>query len=166
MTNANLETPTENQPQDSESLQAYIDEEIAETSHQEVIETVISSLEQNESAMVSHTERGPLWRFQYGSVEVFVQLSGEKDEDLLTVWANVLKLPASDEPGLMRKILEMNWSETFETRFALINDQVVVLYQRTVADLSPGEISRAITLVATIADDHDEALKEEFGGNA
>ena len=132
-------------------------------SHREVIETVISSLEQNNSAMVTHTEEGHLWKFQYGSVEVFVQLTGESDEDLLTVWSSVLNLPAKDEPGLMRKLLEMNWSETLETSFAIVNNQVVVLSQRTVAELSPGEISRAITLVATIADNNDEALKQEFG---
>ncbi len=132
-------------------------------SHREVIETVISSLEQNNSAMVTHTEEGHLWKFQYGSVEVLVQLTGESDEDLLTVWSSVLNLPAKDEPGLMRKLLEMNWSETLETSFAIVNNQVVVLSQRTVAELSPGEISRAITLVATIADNNDQALKQEFG---
>jgi hypothetical protein len=145
-------------------LEAITDEFIEQTStHKEVIETVISSLEQNNSAMVVQTEGGYLWKFQYGSVEVFVQLTGESDEDLLTVWSPVLKLPAKDETGLMRKLLEMNWSETFETRFGITNNQIIVLSQRTVADLSPEEISRAITLVATIADDNDEILKETYG---
>ncbi|GAB4526188.1 MAG: YbjN domain-containing protein [Pleurocapsa sp.] len=134
-----------------------------QSSHQEVIETVISSLDQENTAMVSHTDDGSLWKFQYGSVEVFVQLTGETDDDLLTVWAAVLNLPAKDESGLMRRILEMNWSGTFETCFSIHDNQVVVSSQRTVADLHPGEISRIITLVATIADDNDEILKEEFG---
>lgn len=134
------------------------------TSHKEVIETVIASLEQNNSAMVHHSEEGHLWKFQYGSVEVFVQLTGESDEDLLTVWSPVLTLPVKDEVGLMRKLLEMNWSETLETRFALANEGIVVISQRTIAGLSPEEISRAITLVATIADDNDERLKAEFVG--
>jgi len=128
----------------------------------EIIETVISSLEQNDSAMVSHTERGYLWRFQYGSVEVFVQLTGEEDEDLLTVWATVLQLPVKNETGLMQKLLEMNWSGTYEACFGILNGQVVVLLQRTIADIAPGEISRAITLVATLADDNDEALMAAF----
>ena len=128
----------------------------------EIIETVISSLEQNDSAMVSHTERGYLWRFQYGSVEVFVQLTGEEDEDLLTVWATVLQLPVKNETGLMQKLLEMNWSGTYEACFGTLNGQVVVLLQRTIADIAPGEISRAITLVATLADDNDEALMAAF----
>lgn len=138
---------------------------IKNNSHREVIETVISSLEENDSAMISQSEEGYLWKFQYGSVEVFVQLTGETDQDLLTVWSTVLNLPAKDETGLMRKLLEMNCADTFETCFGIINNQVVVQCQRTVAELSPGEISRAVTLVASIADDNDEMLKETFGAN-
>ncbi len=133
--------------------------------HHEVIETVIGSLEDNDSAMVLHNKDGYLWKFQYGSVEVFVQLTGESDDDLLTVWSPVLSLPAKDELGLMSKLLEMNWSDTLETRFAKVKNQIIVVSQRTVADLSPGEISRAITLVATIADDNDEIFKETYGGS-
>ena len=140
------------------------DEELVEeySSHQEVIETVISSLDLDDTAMVNHREEGSLWKFQYGSVEVFVQLTGETDDDLLTVWATVLKLPAKDEPGLMRRLLEMNWSGTFETCFSIQDNTVVVSAQRTVADMYPGEVSRIITLVANIADDNDELLQEEF----
>jgi hypothetical protein len=157
---------SENPVINAETLEAITDNFIADTStHREIIETVISSLAQNDSAMVGQTEKGNLWKFQYGSVEVFVQLTGETDEDLLTVWASVLKLPAKDEAGLMRKLLVMNWGQTYESRFGIMNDRVVVLSQRTVADLSAGEISRAITLVAAIADDNDEALKDTFGGS-
>ncbi len=133
------------------------------TTHLEVIETVITSLDQNDSAMVSRRNGGYLWKFQYGSVEVFVQLTGDSDEDTLAVWSSVLKLPVKDESRLMRKLLEMNWSDTYETAFALYNQEVVVLTHRTVADLSPVEISRAVTLVASIADDNDETLQAEFG---
>jgi hypothetical protein len=59
----------------------------------------------------------------------------------------------------------MNCAETFESHFAIMNEQVVVISQRTVADLSPGEISRSITLVATVADNNDEMLRESFGGS-
>ncbi len=152
--NVNLEADN------SQSVDELIDEL---PSHQEVIETVISSLDQNDTAMVNHADDGSVWKFQYGSVEVFVQLTGETDDDLLTVWATVLKLPAQNEPDLMRQLLEMNWSGTFETCFSIYNNRVVVSSQRTIADISPGEISRLITLVATIADDNDEILQEKFG---
>ncbi|WP_319421391.1 YbjN domain-containing protein [Pleurocapsa sp. FMAR1] len=135
------------------------------SSHKEVIETVISSLDQDNTAMVNHTTEKSLWKFNYGSVEVFVQLTGESDEDLLTVWSSLLNLPAKDEPGLMRRLLEMNWTGTFETCFSIHDNKVMASAQRTVADMYPGEISRLVTLVANIADDNDEILKEEFGGS-
>lgn len=128
----------------------------------DVIETVISSLQQDQSAMVSHTDASYLWKFKYGSVEVFVQLPGTSDEDILTVWSPILKLPVQNEAGLLRKLMEMNWTNTFESRFAIVGDQVVVSAQRTLAELSPAEVSRNITIVATIADDNDEALQAEF----
>lgn len=130
----------------------------------EVIETVISSLENENSAMVSKTEEGFVWKFGYGTVEVFVQLTGITEEDTFTVWSSVLKLPAKNEAALMRKLLEMNWSETFEARFCILGDQVVVSATRAVEELSPGEVSRNITVVATIADEQDEVLQAEFGG--
>jgi Putative bacterial sensory transduction regulator len=158
--NPNLETLVS---ESEATLESFTDELIEETSsHLEVIETVISSLEQNDTAMVSHTDKGYLWKFQYGTVEVYVQLTGENDDDLFKVWAYVLNLPVRDELGLMRKLLTMNWAETLETCFGIIDERVVVLTQRIVADLSPSEISRAITLVATIADENDEAFIRDF----
>ena len=129
----------------------------------DVIETVIASLDHDGTAMVNHENGGYIWKFKYGSVEVFVQLTGLTDEDMLTAWAQVLKLPAKDEPQLMRQLLEMNWSGTLEARFGIFNNEIVVLSARSLADLSPAEISRAITLVATIADDNDDSLQAKSG---
>jgi hypothetical protein len=132
--------------------------------HVQVIQSVISSLDPAQSAMVSQNpENSYLWKFKYGSVEVFVQLTGIEDEDTITVWAAVLKLPAKDEPKLMRYLLELNCRSTFESRFGIIENQVVVISTRTLAELSPGEVSRIITIVATIADDNDELLQSQFG---
>ncbi|WP_421657894.1 YbjN domain-containing protein [Leptothermofonsia sp. ETS-13] len=129
----------------------------------EVIETVIASLDSDQTAMVNRSEEGYLWKFKYGTVEVLVQLTGLADEDSITVWSSVLKLPAKNEPQLMRKLLEMNWASTLEARFAILNGEVVVVSTRSLTDVSPSEISRAITIVATLADDNDELLQAEFG---
>jgi hypothetical protein len=148
-----LDTPTDSGVTDADVTLNYV----------EIIETVISSLQEDQSAMVSHTGEGYIWKFKYGSVEVFVQLPGLSEDDDLAVWASVLKLPVQNETGLLRKLMEMNWSDTFESRFAIFEDQVVVCAKRALAGLSPAEISRNITIVATIADDNDEALQAEFG---
>lgn len=145
------------------SDQSVFSKDIITAEHKDVIETVISSLAQDQSAMVTHNDANYFWKFKYGTVEVFVQLTGASEEDTFTVWSSILKLPANNEPQMMRKLLEMNWSETFEARFGILEDQIVVLSTRTVAELSPGEVSRIITVVATIADDHDEVLQAEYG---
>jgi Putative bacterial sensory transduction regulator len=126
------------------------------------IELVIASLAEDQKAMVGQSEAGHVWKFEYGSVQVFVQLTGSTEEDTLTVWSPVLKLPAKKEGELMRRLLEMNWSSTLEARFGIFNNEVVVIASRSIADLSAGELSRAITIVATIADNYDEALQAEF----
>ncbi len=132
--------------------------------HVEVIENVIDTLDENDSAMVNHPSDGAyLWKFKYGSVEVFVQLTGTSDEDTITIWSSVLKLPAKDEPTMMRHLLQMNCSSTLEARFGIVENQVVVISTRILEDLSPAEASRLITIVATIADDNDEDLQSKFG---
>ena len=146
----------------SDSEQNLLGESIATANHVEVIETVIASLQEDQSAMVSRTGEGYLWKFKYGTVEVFVQLSGLTEEDTLTVWSVVLKFPVKNEAQLLRKLLEMNWMSTLESRFCIAEDQVIVSTTRTVAELSPGEVSRNITIVATIADENDEPLQAEF----
>ena len=41
-----------------------VDESMEElSSHQEVIETIISSLDQNDTAMVNHADDGSIWSF-------------------------------------------------------------------------------------------------------
>ncbi|GAB4336098.1 MAG: YbjN domain-containing protein [Leptolyngbyaceae cyanobacterium] len=147
----------------NDELTAQAVDSIAASNLLEVIETVITSLESDSTAMVHHDETAHLWKFKYGTVEVFVQLTGLSEEDTLTVWSTVLKLPTKDDSKLARQLLEQNWTSTMEARFAIVNNEVVVVTSRSLADLSPGEISRAITLVATIADESDEPLQQEFG---
>ncbi|URR35197.1 YbjN domain-containing protein [Thermosynechococcus sp. HN-54] len=130
----------------------------------EIIETVISGLHQGEAPLVGQTDSGKIWMFRYGSAEVFVQLSGHTEEDFLTIWSPVLPLPVTDELALYRKLLTLNWLTTLEAHFAIAEGQVQVVATRTLGGISAGEIARLITIVATLADDYDDALKAEFKG--
>ncbi len=136
--------------------------ETFEASHVDVIETVIASLDQGGNAMVSRDEDGYLWKFTYGSVSVYVQLTGTGDEDTLTVWSPLLKLPVANQTALMQDLLAMNCGETFEACYGISNQEVLVLASRILADINPGEISRLMTIVATIADDMDDVLMEKY----
>ncbi len=145
---------------DDESL----NEELEAINYVDEIETVIASMAAEQKYMTGQSDSGDhAWKFKYGTVEVYVRLTGETEQDVLSVWSPVLTLPANKEAELFRRLLTLNWSSTLEACYALFDNQIVVLSSRTVADLNPGEISRAITIVATIADDMDEPLQEEFG---
>jgi hypothetical protein len=128
----------------------------------EAIELVISSLDSYDEAFVNHTDEGHIWTFRYGSVKVYVQLTGKAEEDTIRVWSPILKLPVQRQSDLMTQLLELNWQSTFEAQFASFNQDIVVVSSRSLADLSAGEISRLITVVATIADDYDESLQTQF----
>jgi hypothetical protein len=156
-----MATPTTalDMPYMSENTEAELDS----ASYIDTIEAVITSLDQGDGAKVSHSEEGHIWTFKYGSVDVFVQLTGENEFDTLTIWSPVLMLPAKNEPKLMRHLLEMNCGDTFEASFGISGDQVLVIASRIMQDISPAEISRLMTIVASIADETDDPLQEEFG---
>ena len=149
-------------PTSAVSINTFDSQALVDSQHHDVIETVISSMATADSAMVQKNDQGHAWKFVYGSVTVVVQLTGETDEDLFTVWADMMPLP-QESLALLKEVMQLNWTDTLEARFAIREDHLVVSCQRTVADLSAGEISRAITLVATIADDHDDRLIEVYG---
>jgi Putative bacterial sensory transduction regulator len=132
--------------------------------HSETIQTVIAGMDPDKTALVNQTNN--TWKFRYGSVEVVVNITGEDPRDTFTVFSTVLVYPVKNESELLKFLLEKNSTETFEARFALQNDQVLVLASRSVEDLSAAEISRIITVVAAIADEYDEELQSKFAGPA
>jgi hypothetical protein len=132
--------------------------------HMETIQTVIAGMDPDKTALVNQTNT--TWKFSYGSVEVVVNITGEDPRDTFTVFANVLSFPVKNEQDLLKYLLEKNATDTFEARFALQNDQVLVLASRSVEDLSAAEISRIITVVASIADKYDEELQTKFAVTA
>ncbi|WP_218082192.1 YbjN domain-containing protein [Anthocerotibacter panamensis] len=128
----------------------------------EIIETVITTLSDDAHQLEIDAPQ-KAFRFHYGTVEVYVYLTGQTSEDALLVWAPVIKLPVRDEAGLMRYLLEKNWwTDTMEAAFCLRDDQIILTTSRTLADLDPGEVSRSITVVASLADEYDELLMEKF----
>ncbi|MDJ0555944.1 MAG: YbjN domain-containing protein [Microcoleaceae cyanobacterium MO_207.B10] len=163
MTTNNPETLSVDNPSTEEAIDNELIEDTIAIDYIQEIETVIGSMAEEQKVMVAENEAGHLWRFKYGSVDVYVKLTGETDDDTLTVWSYVLKLPAKNEPELMRNLLQMNWLSTMESHFAIVDNQIVIVATRTVAELSPGEISRAITIVASFADDYDDVLAAKYG---
>lgn len=153
-------TEQSNLTNDTEEL---IEDAMATVKPSEEIETVLAGIAQDHKVMVAESQGSRIWQFEYGTVTVFVQLTGETDEDTITVWSPILQLPAKNEEQLMKKLLQMNWLSTFEAHFAIAENQVVVVSSRTLANISASEISRIITIVATVADDNDDNFQAEYG---
>ncbi len=145
-----------------EANEPYTEADINLNNYVETVEAIISTLGENPQRDTKIQLPQHVWKFRYGTVDVFVYLTGESAADTLIVWSPVLALPAKDEAGLDKFLLEKNWLDTLEARFALKGDQVVLTCSRTLQDLDPGEVSRAITIVATLADEYDELLIEKF----
>ncbi len=127
---------------------------------QEQIVAAISSL--TDTPIYENHQSGHTWKFTYGTVTVYVHLSGEASSDVFTVWAPVLNLPVKKQEALYAALLEKNWSETLEARFCVWNEQVILNHTRSLDGLNVSEITRAITVVATLADEYDEPLAAEF----
>ncbi|NJK59893.1 MAG: YbjN domain-containing protein [Oscillatoriales cyanobacterium SM2_1_8] len=128
--------------------------------HAATIQTVIASMDPDKTAMVNQTNN--TWKFRYGTVEVVVNITGEEPTDIFTVFSQVLAYPVKDEARLCKLLLEKNATDTMEARYALQDNCILVLASRSVEDLSAAEISRIITIVASIADEVDEPLQQEF----
>ena len=154
---------TAEQPNLTNEAEELIEDAMAAVKPSEEIETVLAGIAEDNKVMVAESQGSRIWQFEYGSATVFVQLTGETDEDTMTVWSPILQLPAKNEAQLMKKMLQMNWLSTFESHFAIAENQVVVVSSRILADISASEISRIITIVATIADDNDDNFKAEYG---
>ncbi|WP_017324884.1 YbjN domain-containing protein [Synechococcus sp. PCC 7336] len=133
-------------------------------SYEDTIATAISALkDEGEAAYERREDEGHFWTFKYGTVNVFVHLTGETETDTFTVWSPVLALPSKDDAALAMDLLRKNWLETSEAQFAVWDDRVVVCATRSLEDTSVGEVARVITIVATMADYYDEVLIAEYG---
>jgi len=142
------------------AIAASSDELSPSPNFSETIQTVIAGMDSEKTAVVNQTN--DTWKFKYGTVEVVVNITGDRPTDTFTVLSTVLSFPVKDEARLMKLLLEKNASETFESHFAIQNDQVIIIASRSVEDLSAAEISRLITIVSAIADTNDETLIAEF----
>jgi len=108
------------------------------------------------------------YSLQRGSASLLVMLqegSRPEDKGSIRVVAPVVALPnhSAAQLTLFRRLLEANGKELANAAFAIVNDQVAVISERTVEDLDASEVDRMIRTVGRVADRYDDALASEFG---
>ena len=104
------------------------------------------------------------WRIQKGTATVRISLVDRDDFTHLRAASAVMHLDAAvSRSALYAHLLEQN-AELTGAAFALKDDVVFVLAERTTLDLDRSEVKDLIDRVQTYADEHDEPLVERFGG--
>lgn len=111
-------------------------------------------------------ERTVQWAVRRGSARISIAVHrGEGSQaGTLRVAAPVIAVPdAPHRLALFQHVLELNARELVGAAFGLVGDEVVVVAERSLADLSASEVDAAIRGVGRIADTYDDSLATRFG---
>ncbi len=104
------------------------------------------------------------WRVTHGSATVRISLLERPDFPRLRVASSVIRpTPDVDRIALYRHLLTLN-ATLCGAAFALAGDNVILCAERSTLDLDRSELSELVTRIQAYADDHDDALIAEFGG--
>lgn len=140
-------------------MNAHLEEIIAK------IEGVIAKLGVNpKQAEIAHENAIKAYALRRGSAHVLIWLRGDAEEKgHLHVFAPCAKLVDSPPSEVYRFLLEANLHATQGAAFALYQNQIVVVAQRSTEDLDPSEIEAMVRTVGRLADKYDDLLAERFG---
>lgn len=100
-----------------------------------------------------------------GSARVRIAVFGptEGRSGMLRVLAPVVALPpSSEERGLYRRLLEVNARDLAGAAFGITDKDVVLVAERSVADLDGSEVDALLETVSRAADHFDDLLAREF----
>ena len=104
------------------------------------------------------------WAIPKGSSLTRVTLVNRSEFPTLRVCATVMSLDDKvDRMALYTHLLNLNAS-LCGAAFALDEDQVLLVSERSTLDLDRSEVLDAIRRVTTYADEHDDVLVARFGG--
>lgn len=117
---------------------------------------------------VEHRFEGPTVSMHYGSADVEVEVLDAPPVPMVTVRATVLfEVQADDNEDellVLRALNERNMRLRFG-KFYLHSEEarVLVEYEMLGSHMQPEELLHALSVVATLADDHDDLLMEQIG---
>ena len=98
-----------------------------------------------------------------GSARVVVAVHASEVGGTIRVLAPCVKLSATPSAEFFKHLLELNARELVGAAFAVYDEEVVVVTERSVEDLNASEVDSMIRGVGRIADRHDDALAQRFG---
>ncbi len=101
-----------------------------------------------------------------GSAEVLVFLNPAKNEgpNFIRIVSPIWRMPAENQPLILRKLLEMNARDLFGTAFGLMGDDTVLISERSTKDMDRSEVEDILQNLGAAADYFDDWLVQQFGG--
>lgn len=105
------------------------------------------------------------WTIQKGSASIAIDLMNHTDFWRVRVSAVVMTMDDKlDRLALYERLLTLNAAEVTGAAFALKDEEVHLVCERSTLDLDRSELDELVSVVRNFADDFDDKLVEEFGG--
>ncbi len=132
------------------------------------IEAVLKGLELDPGkSSIEGTGGGFAWQIARGSADVMIALNPSQGgaAPRLRLVSPIVKMRDGVPTKLATTLLTLNGTELPGLAFGLIQGDVIVLVaERSVADLDKGEVEELLRLTGFYADKYDDVLVDEFGG--
>jgi hypothetical protein len=132
-----------------------------------LIETVIREHGNDpDKNRVSAAEGGAAWALLFGSAAVMIALnpSSGKQSARIRIVSPVVKIDGEFKLELLKRLLELNGTTLPGVSFGLVNDEIVLVSERSIRGLDRPEIEEIIAMIGYYADKYDDLLSLEFGG--
>ena len=101
------------------------------------------------------------WWVQRGSAVIFILLNDHSGSTTMRIVSPILYLPEENILPLYRRCLEINVS-LLNCALGVTEDKVVIVSERPITGLDPGEFEGTLDFLSAVADDLDDKLANEF----
>jgi hypothetical protein len=133
-----------------------------------LVESVIRDRGNNpDQNRVSATEGGVAWALPFGSAAVMIAINSGKCEDQagrLRIVSPIVKIDENHKLELFERLLRLNGTTLPGVAFGLIENEVVMVIERSVSGLDRGDVDEMIAMIGHYSDKYDDLLALEFGG--
>lgn len=132
-----------------------------------VVEATLTGLglDPNQSRLAT-TDGSTAFTLVRGSAEVLVFVNPAKNDgpNFIRIISPIWRMPAENQPAVLRKLLEMNARDLFGTAFGLMGDDTVLVSERSTKDMDHSEVDELLQNIGAAADYFDDWLVKQFGG--
>jgi hypothetical protein len=111
-----------------------------------------------------YNEEHRCWQFQKGSADIFIFMVEIAGEYYLNIASPMMSAPREGREEFFERLLEEN-ARRIAVKFSLREDVAWLEINREMAGLGFEEAMRSLIRVAEVADELDEVLVNEYGGD-